>query len=430
MAKPQGIRERIESGAEKSPAPAATYFTTGCTLLDLVVGGGRGKMGFKGGTLVNLVAIEAAGKTQLASESIAHNIHRTPGFWHQYIDREHRFSFDTQALWGVSVCDPAEWVPDTIEELDGYLGNLLEEAKTPGMIVVDSLDAFSTEETEQRAEKRSKQVDEGKDIKQDGSYTVSTGTPKFLSESLRIRMAQASTKNTCLLFLSQVRSKLGAMQFDPNKFIRNGGKALDHWCNDVVWLKPLRKLYVGKESDQSERVYGVVVKAWTTKNSTDRPFRECVYTILFDYGIDNIGSNVDFLFNLRNPKSGAFWGSDARSTDCKDDVCPLVIQWSEGKPKNLETVGAWLTETGRIEACKTDAKADKKQISMSYLEAWIARDPETVEDYRKAFPIYTRAELITAIEESEEMAAELERRTLEKWETFESMAASNRKRKF
>lgn len=419
MAKPKGVRERIESGADKSPAPSATHFTTGCTLLDLVVGGGRGKMGFKGGALVNLVAIEAAGKTQLASESIAHNTHKTPGFWHQYIDREHRYSFDTQGLYGVSVCDPSEWVPDTIEELDGYLGNLLEAAKTPGMIVVDSLDAFSTEETEDRAAKRSKQVDEGKDIKQDGSYTVSTGTPKFLSESLRIRMTQASNTGTCLLFLSQVRAKLGAMAFDPNKYIRNGGKALDHWCNDVVWLKPLHKIKTGKSEDQSERVQGVVVKAWTTKNSTDRPFRECLYTILFDYGIDNIGSNIDYLFNLRDPKKGDLVVKDSD-----------LIQWSVGKPKNLETVKAWLVSVEKLDACVADCKAEKKTISMSYLESWIARDPEALDAFRKEFPSYTRDQLIKAVEDSEDMALELERRVLEKWERIEQEAASNRKRKF
>ena len=64
MAKLKGVRERIESGAEKSPAPSApVYFTTGCTLQDIVLGGGLG-MGYRAGTLVNVVAINQGGSNK------------------------------------------------------------------------------------------------------------------------------------------------------------------------------------------------------------------------------------------------------------------------------------------------------------------------------------------------------------------------------
>ena len=435
MAKPQGVRERIESGAEKSPAPSApVYFTTGCTLQDIVLGGGLG-MGYRAGTLVNVVAINQGGKSQGAAECIAHNYHKSKkegadAFWWDYIIRERRWSFDTMSTYGVEVASLDNPYPKTIEAWDGWIGNKMDQAKSPGIIVTDSLDAFSTDETEERAETRQKQVAKGDDVELKGSFTIKTGTPALLSETLRIRMDQAQRSNTLLLVLSQIRTKLDATQWDPDKLIRNGGKALDHWCNEVVWLKPLRKLYVGKESDGSERCVGVVVRMWTTKSSTPRPYRECIYTVLFDYGIDNIGSNIDYLFNLRNPKSGAFWGSEERKSDRRDDVCPLTIEWSVGKPKNLETVKAWLVSVEKLDACVADCKAEKKMISMSYLESWIARDSEALDAFRKEFPCYTRDQLIKAVEESEEMALELERRVLEKWERIEQEAASHRKRKF
>lgn len=433
-AKDSPVRKRIMEGEPKAPLSSPVRFTSGCTLVDLVIGGGQG-MGWKAGTLINIVALEGGGKTQLSAETVAHNWHKRKGqgFWHQFIDREHRFSFDTESMFKMTVCDPSEWVPDTIEELDGYISKLLDTAKAPGIIVVDSLDAFSTEETEDRSEKRMKQVDEGKDIKQDGSYTVTTGTPKFLSESLRITMSKASEKQVAVFLLSQVRTKLGAMAFDPNKFNRNGGKALDHWCDTIAWLKPLRKLSVGSEKDGTYREIGAVVNLWTTKSSTPRPYRECMYTLLFDYGIDNIASNVDFLFNLRDHKTGALRDPYTAPTGAFKDVeKEIMVFWQEGKEKTLETVVAWLTGLERIQEARDAKKAEtgKPNLSLAWLDEWIAKDSGLQADYAKEFPCYTRDQLIRAVEADPEMEKELERRVVEKWERIEQQAATNRRSKF
>jgi len=430
-------RKRLMEGEPKSPSFSPVRFTTGCTLLDLNVGGGQG-MGWKGGTLINVVALEGGGKTQLSAESIVHNAHaKGKDFWWKFIDREHRFSFDTEGMWGITVCDRSEWVPDTIEELDGYMSKLLTDAKTPGIVVVDSLDAFSTEETEARADKRMEQVDAGKDIKQEGSYTVTTGTPKFLSESLRITMSKAMESQTAVILLSQVRTKLGAMQFDPNKFNRNGGKALDHWCDTILWLKPLHDLTTGNKEDGTFRKVGAVVRAWTTKASTPRPYRECIYSILFDYGIDNIGSNIDFLFNLRDPKTGALrdpsskeWGI---AKDCTKDI---FLAWNPGSEKTLEAVVEWLGTMGGESAKDQEARAARKaeaghsRLSLEWLDTWIAKDPELQAAYVAKFPVYTRDQLIRAVEADKGMENELTRRVVEKWEAVEAAAASNRRSKF
>ncbi len=436
MAAPKAseARKRIMEGEPVKAPFSSVRFTTGCTLLDLNVGGGQG-MGWKGGTLINVVAVEGGGKTQLTAESIAHNYHakKGDGFWHKFIDRERRFSFDTDAMFGMTVCDRSEWCPDTIEELDGYLSKLLTDAKAPGMIVVDSLDAFSTEETEERADKRMKQVDAGKDIKQDGSYTVTTGTPKFLSESLRITMSKAEKTQTAVILLSQVRTKLGAMAFDPNKFNRNGGKALDHWCDTILWLKPIHDLTVGSKDDGSFRKVGAVVKAWTTKASTPRPYRECTYSILFDYGIDNIGSNVDFLFNLRDPKTGALRDPSSKEYGvAKDTTKDVRVAWvkeaMEGTP---EAALEWLREIGKLEAAQADRKADvgHTRMNLAWMESWILLDPALLVAYVQKFQA-SREHLIRACEADKDMEAELVRRTVAKWEAVEAMAASNRRSKF
>jgi hypothetical protein len=178
---------------------------------------------------------------------------------------------------------------------------------------------------------------------------------------------------------------------------------------------------------------------WTTKSSTPRPYRECVYTVLFDYGIDSIGSNIDFLFNLRNPKTGAFWGTEARNSDCKDDVSKLPIYW--GEVKTLEAVVEWLgtcyvgTHPNVAHAADAARAAKKEEtgkanLSLEWLDGWIPQQPELASHYAAKFPTYTRDQLIRAVEADKDMEAELTRRVVEKWEAVEQAAASNRRSKF
>ena len=427
--------ERLKEQLLRKDAPAseAVYFTTGCTLLDLSIGGGAG-MGFRGGTLVNLVAVEGAGKTQLAAECIAHNFHKRKdkAFWHEYLDREHRFSFDTEGMWGVTVCDKAKECPDTIEEWDGHLGNLLEAHSTPGIVVTDSLDAFSTEETEARADQREGQVKRGDDIKQDGSYTISTGTPKFLSETLRIRMAQAAKSNSLILLLSQVRTKLGAMAFDPNKLQRNGGKALDHWCNDIIWLKVVRYITVGDKKSGTERKIGAVVKAWGQKSSSARPYREVFYSILFAYGIDNVGSNLDFLYNLRDYE-GQNIGDLNKNAQ--------AIRWDGGEEYTLAAAKRWLEANGGegldllgdYQAHLKDCTGSRTFQIGELLDKWLeGNHPELYAKFTANFypATHDREALIAKIEADSDLEAELTRRVIAKWEAIEAAAMPVRKPKF
>ena len=431
MAKPQGIRERIESGADKSPAPAV-YFRTGSTMLDLVCGGGRGKMGLKGGVLTRIVAVNSGGKSSLATEMLANNIQRppAPGFWHEYLDREYRFAFDTKGVYGVDMNVRKEDCPRTIEELSAHLGTKLKAAKGPGILVIDSLEAFSSEETEDRAAERESQYAKGKDIVLDGSYTAKTGAASLLSETLRITLADALETNSLIVTLSQIRVNLDGGKFAP-KTKKIGGAALDHWVDTELWLKPIKYLTVGDKKDQTERTIGFVGKAWEEKGTKDRPYRDCLYTVLYGYGVDNIGDMIDYLFDLRDPKSGGLWNPGR--TGCVDSIeSPILCNWA-GTVKDLDTVAAWLTAEDRIEDCRRDAKAEKKQIRISFLDEWISRDPELHAAYVLEFPVYTRSQLIKAVEDDAEMREELEHRVVAKWEAVEAEASASvtsRRKKF
>lgn len=435
MAAPKAseARKRIMEGEPaKAPRPPV-YFTTGHMMLDLVLGGGRGKMGLKGGVLARFVAVNSGGKSSLATEMLAHNIRKPPSdkFWHQYLDREYRFSFDTKSTYGVEIdVRGVGECPRTVEELSAHLGLAFKEHRDPGIMVIDSLEAFSTEETEDRADERESLYSKDKEVVLKGSYTVKMGAAASYSETLRVNLADAAETGTLIIALSQIRQNSDAGPYGP-KHKKVGGAALDHWVDTEVWLKPLHYITVGSKADQTERTIGFVGKAWEEKGTKDRPYRECLYTILYGYGVDSIGDSLDFLYNLRDASSGKFWNLERKGNTANGE-CPFLIAWKEGAEKTPETVMEWLRESGKLDEAKEARKqeAGHTRMSLEWMDGWIAKDPELQAAYVERFPVYTRDQLIRAIEADKDMEAELARRTVEKWEAVESMAASNRRSKF
>ena len=429
----KGIRERIEKGADKATAPSVR-FTTGSTLLDLVVGGGKGVMGLKGGKITRMIAVEGGGKSSVAVETIAQNVRKGPkDLWHKYLDREYRYAFDAKGTYGIDVdVLGIDRCPDTVEELTAFLDTEIPKHSAPGIVVIDSLEAFPIQEHNDRADTRAKQFEAGKEIELKGSYTSKSGAPAHYAEALRVSLGHAERQSTLILALSQVRANLDAGMYGT-KFKKIGGKALDHFVDTELWLKPLHYITVGDKKSQTERVIGFVGKAWEEKGTKDRPYRECLYTFLYGYGLDNIGDMVDYLYDLRNPATGKFWNS-TRGGDSQDQTAsPHLLEWGEGEAKTLESVAAWLTEIGRLEDARAAAKEAKKQVRLSWLDEWISEDPEFQALYKAKFPVFTRDELIRHIEETEGAVEALTAKVIEKWEAIESSASagiSARKKKF
>jgi RecA/RadA recombinase len=404
-------------------------------LLDLVVGGGKGVMGLKGGKITRMIAVEGGGKSSVAVETVAQNMQKAGStVWHKYLDREYRYAFDAKGVYGIDLdVLGIDKCPDTVEELTAFLDTEIPKHKTtPGIVIIDSLEAFPIQEHNDRAETRAKQFEAGKDIELKGSYTAKSGAPAHYAEALRVSLAHAERQGTLILALSQVRANLDAGMYGA-KFKKIGGKALDHFVDTELWLKPLHYIEVGDKKSQTSRCIGFVGKAWEEKGTKDRPYRECLYTFLYGYGLDNTGDMVDYLYDLRNPQSGKFWNG-ARGGDAQDQAeSPHLLEWGEGEAKTLESAGAWLTEIGRIEDARKAAKDAKKQIRLAWLDEWIAEDAELQAAYKAKFPVFTRTELILHIEETEGALAELNAKVIEKWESIEesaSAAVSARKRKF
>jgi len=265
---------------------------TGCTLLDLIT------VERPFGRVVNIVGDKSSGKTFLSIELI-NACRKKFGDKLKWIydDAERGFSFDTNKLYGFDViedmCDP-DFVPsETVEKLSVNLDYYTESVKDDEFLiyVVDSLDALSSEAEIERIEERKKADKKGESLSI-GTYAMEKS--KFLSELFRILIGKIQDSNCLIIIVSQVRDNVGVSFGEKHR--RSGGKALDFYAHTCLWLAEAEK------HRQKNRVTGVTIKAKTKKSKTSRPFREGLIDIIFDYGVDNIGTNINYLFDLKTPE--------------------------------------------------------------------------------------------------------------------------------
>jgi len=401
------------------------YFNTGNTLLDLVVGGAPKVYGYPAGKFINIVGDKSAGKTFLATEMIAfayHNFDKKKFRW-VYDDCEAGYSFDTMAMYGFDI-NAYEINSKTVEEAFVNISNFAESLKQGqfGIYVLDSLDGLTSDEQDEQAADRIKAVNAGKSYDK-GSYGM--GKPKYLSKEFFPQLCSIiQDKNILVVIISQVRENIQPFSFE--KYTRSGGKAMDFYAHTVLWLATLKKI------NKKGKPVGVVVKAKTTKSKTPRPFRDCQFSIIFDYGIDNIGSNLDYLYELRTDKGeltpaakSIAWGSGGAEKQTVSKIKKwlssqnIVAKTGKGKEKTRSALDVYL---GEYEKVKLDFVLD-----------FIDTIPQLKDLYNKEFgaggKVLPRDALIAYIEENG-LESELTERVIEKWEALENDIASNRKKRY
>lgn len=329
---------------EKKKQP---LYSSGCTLLDLAVGGSKGVLGFQGGKWVNLVGDASSGKSLLCMETIVANKYKyKDDFVVTYDDTENGFTFDVEARHGFKISPEGFENSESVEEMSYQFTRFLENMKAgqKGIYVVDSLDGIADESTIELDEERNKAFDKEKDF---DKQTMGMGLPSFMSKQyFKLKHGLLDDKGALCFITSQVRHNVGAGLYGA-KWVRAGGKALDLYANYIIWLKILQKI------EKNGRVIGAVVQAKITKAKVARPYREIMYTVLFDYGIDDIGTNLCFLFDLRSEKTGEF----LKKAD--------AIVWEEGmRPMEYVDMVAYIEEN-RL----------KKVLKERVIEKW-----ESIED--------------------------------------------------
>jgi hypothetical protein len=286
---------------DKEKKKNSFYFTTGNTLLDLVVGGGENigyGMGYQAGTIVRDWGNTASSKTFKLCELISANYHKYKDrFKWVYDDTEFGNKFDSQKLYGFDIIDDdpekqthsltvEDWANNIYAFLDSLKGDDI------GIYGTDSLDGLSSADMEERKDERYKAFKKGKEFKE-GTYGMQQA--KFLSQEFFRGLASDLTKKNALLYvISQERDNVGGTLYQPKNKL-GGGRAITFYETCRI-LSKKRQLI-----EQDDLATGVVIETIAEKTRHPRPFRRCMMPIYFELGIDDIGSNVDFLFDLRTP---------------------------------------------------------------------------------------------------------------------------------
>lgn len=251
--------------------------STGSTLLDLAISGTtvRGG-GIPSGILMEMFGPSSSGKTVLLSE-IAGDIQRLGGEV-MFNDPEARLNKRFAGLFDFDTTKTKVNEPDTVTEVFDAIKEWVpkNDAKING-IMTDSLAALSTE----------------MELKGDDKYGMRRA--KEFSEGFRVCCRLLKQRNHLMVCSNQIRDN-AAMGHGEN-FTVPGGKAIGFYSTVRLRLYKPKKIRKEKTFNKKiiKKVIGTVGMVEVYKNSADAPFRTADLYIIFDYGVDDIRANLQYL---------------------------------------------------------------------------------------------------------------------------------------
>jgi recombination protein RecA len=260
------------------PAPEVTVVPTGSLGLDIALGVG----GLPRGRIVEVYGPESSGKTTLALHVVSQA--QKGGGICAFVDAEHALDVGYARKLGVRTDDLLVSQPDCGEQAL-EITEMLVRSGAVDVIVIDSVAALTP-----RAELEGEMGDSHVGLQ-----------ARLMSQALRKLTGTIAKSNTLVIFINQIRMKIGVMFGNPET--TTGGNALKFYASCRLDIRRVGALKDG------EQVVGNRTRVKVVKNKMAPPFREVEFDILYGEGISHEGDLVDLGAECGVvEKSGAWFG--------------------------------------------------------------------------------------------------------------------------
>ena len=270
---------------------------TGSLGLNLALGVG----GYPRGRIIEIYGPESSGKTTLAIHAMA-EVQKAGGIA-AIIDAEHAFDRFYAEKLGVSVDELLIAQPDSGEQALAIADELIRSAAVD-LIVIDSVAALTP-----KAEISGEMGDNKVGLQ-----------ARLMSQALRKMTASVNKTNTTVIFINQLREKIGVMFGNPET--TTGGNALKFYASVRLDIRRIGQIKDG------DNIKGNQVRVKVVKNKVAPPFKKAEFDLMFNEGISRIGEILDFAVACEIiEKKGSFFSyGETKLGQGRDKVKDVLVE--------------------------------------------------------------------------------------------------------
>lgn len=325
-------KEAIMRLGEKNANVDIDVIPTGALPLDIAIGIG----GIPRGRIIEIFGPESSGKSTLAL-CVAAEAQKQGGIV-AYIDAEHAMDPDYASKLGVNIDDMLISQPDSGEQ-GLEIADKLVRSGAVDLIIVDSVAALVP-----RAEIEGEMGDSFMGLQ-----------ARLMSQALRKLTGTISKSKTSIIFINQLRQKIGVMWGNPET--TPGGLALKFYSSIRLDIRRIESIKKGDE------ILGNSVRVKVIKNKVAAPFKQAEFDILFGIGIDKFGYLIDMATNNAIvEKAGSFYSYKGEKIGQGRDNAKQYLKDNPDITNEIETIikDKFFIKKETVKAEKQESKKAEK----------------------------------------------------------------------